>query len=583
MIQLDFGGSFDNGSGGVYVPFDSEDFAKEAEQEAKTKFSSTTALVRHLKAVDQDFEYYPTTPGILSCIREDMLNYSSSRDDEGWPNCSVLDIGAGTGSALSQLTKGPKLAIELSSALVEQMPADIFVVGSDFNSQSLLDKRSDVTFTNPPYKQFEPWSCRVIEEANSSVIYLVIPERWEQSSDIANAIKARKATSEVIGKFDFNDAERKARCNVHVVKIELRHKYNHDRGFEYSRGPAVDAFDHWFENVFMTTVTPDRSADYLNRMAQMDETEKLKSNSALVESNGLINILSSLYDRELSQLMELYKGIMALPTDIVKELDIEKSNVKQALQTKVQGLKAKYWKELFDRLDTITSRLTSTHRHKMLDKLHSNTSVDFSVANAHSIVLWVIKQADLHVDSQLIELVETMTEEANVQLYKRNQNTIKLSKWRYDRVINIGAYKLDYSFILHDVGARSTRGHQLLNDIITVAITLGYDAYGNVKAEKNCAGGGAENYYFQCRKSGKKEILFTARRYQNGNIHIKLNSSFLMKLNCKFGQLKGWLQSVEDVVEEMSVTPKEAVEYFDFSLKLGLTPEPFLLLTQAAA
>lgn len=578
MQQLDFGSSFESGSGGIYVPFDASD-----RHEAKPEFSSTSALVRHLKENFEDYEWYPTTPEIADCIKADMLQFSYDHDNEGMPKCSVLDIGAGTGSLLTRLTSGPKFAIELSRALVQQMPADIFVIGSDFNSQSLVDKRSDIAVSNPPYKDFSAWSTRIITEANASIVYLVIPKRWEADSDIQNAIKSRRAEATVIGKFDFLEADRKARAFVHVIRIDLRSKHCRDNSFSRSSHAAVDPFVHWFDTEFMAQVTPDRSAAYLKRMEQIEETAALKSSSELVTANGLVNVLSSLYERELDQLMELYKGIFSMPSDIAAELDINKCKLRDSLRAKVNGLKAKYWQELFDRIDTVTNRLTSGYRRKMLDKLNSHTTVDFSVSNAESILIWVIKQANECSDPQLVELVETMTEEANVKLYKRNQNTIKISRWRYDRVINIGAYALDYQFILHDVGAQSQRGNDLLNDLVTVAGTLGFDVYGNIRAESRNATGSAENFYFMCQKTKKKEILFSGRRYQNGNIHLKLNNQFLMKLNCKFGQLKGWLKSVDDVVQEMDISNEEAAELFDIELKLCAFTDPLLMLDMKAA
>jgi hypothetical protein len=578
MQQLDFGSSFESGSGGIYVPFDASD-----RHEATPEFSSTSALVRHLKENFEDFEWYPTTPEIADCIKADMLQYSNDRDNNGMPNCSVLDIGAGTGSLLTRLTSGPKFAIELSRTLVQQMPADIFVIGSDFNSQSLVDKRASIVVSNPPYKDFSAWSTRIITEANASIVYLVIPKRWEADSDIQNAIKSRRAEATVIGKFDFLEADRKARAFVHVIRIDLRSKYYRDSSFSRVSNAAVDPFVHWFDTEFMAQVTPDRSAAYLKRMEQIEETAALKSSSELVTANGLVNVLSSLYERELEQLMELYKGIFSMPSDIAAELDINKCKIRDSLRAKVNGLKAKYWQELFDRIDTVTNRLTSGYRRKMLDKLNSHTTVDFSVSNAESILIWVIKQANECSDPQLVELVETMTEEANIKLYKRNQNTIKISRWRYDRVINIGAYALDYQFILHDVGAQSQRGNDLLNDLVTVACTLGFDVDGNIRAESRNATGSAENFYFMCHKTKKKEILFSARRYQNGNIHLRLNNQFLMKLNCKFGQLKGWLKSVDDVVQEMDISNEEAAEIFDIQLKLGVLTDPLLMLDMKAA
>ncbi len=89
-------------------------------------------------------------------------------------------------------------------------------------------------------------------EISSSLVYLVIPQRWESSSEIQNAIKVRRAEATVIGQFDFLDAERQARCKVHVVRIDLRNKYDRDRSLYHGNGrPCVESFAHWFETEFL--------------------------------------------------------------------------------------------------------------------------------------------------------------------------------------------------------------------------------------------------------------------------------------------------------------------------------------------
>ena len=579
MFQLDFASDFEGGSGGTNTPLPVDDFVKPEATEPKTQFSSTAALVRHLKANNEDFEWYPTTPQILLCVKSDLLRFSESQTNPGWPMCSVLDIGAGNGSALAALTVGPKLAIELSRTLVEQMPADVFVIGADFHAQSLLDKRSQVIYCNPPYKQYESWAVRIIKEANADIIYFVIPERWESNTQILNAIKGRKAQTEIIGQYDFLDAEREARCKVHVVRVDLRTRYHQGESLGTSeRNHAVNPFHLWFDTEFMSQVTPDRSEAYLQRMTQIDEIEALRAGHELIASNGLVNMLDKLYERELSSLMELYKGIVGLPSDIAKELQIEPRDVRNALQVKIQGLKAKYWKELFDRIDTLTNRLTSDNRINLLAKLNSHTSIDFNVANATAVLLWAVKQADQYAEPQAVAMVEYLTEEANVKLYRRNARTIAVSNWRQSRIIDIGPYKLEYSIVLHKVGGTSSCGKQVLDNLNTVAITLGFNAADNFKTGGVEVSGKAETYFFICPKTGSKEVLFEARRHQNGNIHLKLNNRFLLKLNVIFGKLKGWLHSVDEVAEELEITPEEAAECFNAQLTLGLKTDPLLML-----
>lgn len=163
----------------------------------------------------------------------------------------------------------------------------------------------EVCYCNPPYKEFVAWSVRILMEISSSLVYLVIPQRWESSSEIQNAIKVRRAEATVIGQFDFLDAERQARCKVHVVRIDLRNKYDRDRSLYHGNGrPCVESFAHWFETEFLSTVTPDRSEAYLTRMKMMEEAQEIKSQGGdLIESGGLVNMLAQLYELELKQLV----------------------------------------------------------------------------------------------------------------------------------------------------------------------------------------------------------------------------------------------------------------------------------------
>jgi hypothetical protein len=538
---------------------------------------SVATIVKNLKSAGQDFEWYPTTDEILQCIKTDLLDYSESNDHPGMPKCSLLDVGAGDGRCLSALTIGPKFAIEMSEILIEQMPANVFVIGTNFYAQTLVDKRVDVIVTNPPYLDYENWSLKTVSEANASLLYLVIPKRWENSSCIKNAIEARRGVATVIGEFSFAEADRPARALVHVVRIDLRGKYKHGSSLGYSDGPTEEPFDIWFENEFLPHAKPDTSAAWLDRQEQAAEAEKIRASQSVVQAKGLMVMLSELYEREMKLLTDKYLAILSLPEDIVAELKIERYDVKKALRLKIEGLKAKYWKELFDRLDTITTRITSRHRTKLLDKLNSHTAVDFSVANATAIVLWVLKQANEYREPQLVELVETMTEKGNVQLYKTNQRTIMVDGWRHSKRIDIGPYRLDYQFILHDAGGLSSYGNQLIDDIVTVAATMGYDTYGNNKASENKTAGKCYQYFFM-DETGNKQVLFEAKQFQNGNIHIKLNNRFLLKLNTAFGRLKGWLRSKDDVVQEMDVSPAEAAELFQPIEAIAYSNLPMLML-----
>jgi predicted RNA methylase len=185
--------------------------------------TSVPALVTQLKANGEDHEFYPTTNEIIKAVVADLKKQA----DIHWRNkfSSVLDIGAGHGKVLLALREAGlnKLhAIEKSPLLCRELDDSILIVGTDFHQQSLLSKDVDVVFCNPPYSEFEDWTYKIIREAASHIVYLVIPVRWEQSIRITDAIRFREAKAKKLGQFTFEDSEdRNARAVVNLVRLDL--------------------------------------------------------------------------------------------------------------------------------------------------------------------------------------------------------------------------------------------------------------------------------------------------------------------------------------------------------------------------
>jgi len=211
-------------------------------------------LIQNLKENNQDHEFYPTTKEIIQRLYQE-INKDNYRDNP----TSILEIGAGNGKVLKtleQLSKEQnnnekvayfqnKYAIEKSEILIQQLPADVVIVGTDFWQQTLIDKKVDVVFCNPPYSEFEEWAIKIIKEAFAKTIYLVIPQRWERNKDILEAIKKREASFEILGSYDFLEADRQARAKVHLLKIDLRRKSG-----GYQDRDGTDPFKLWFEEEF---------------------------------------------------------------------------------------------------------------------------------------------------------------------------------------------------------------------------------------------------------------------------------------------------------------------------------------------
>ncbi|MBK1884915.1 hypothetical protein JIN85_21070, partial [Luteolibacter pohnpeiensis] len=150
---------------------------------------------------------------------------------EGWSfrtnqeRGSFVDIGAGNGKVLEAARRVEGItalhAIEKSRTHLDMLPPDIFILGVNFWNTTLMDKELGFIFSNPPYSEFEPWTAKILREApGGSTVYLVIPERWQRSVPIRKELGDRKLKYEVIGQYDFADAEdRTARAVVHLLKV----------------------------------------------------------------------------------------------------------------------------------------------------------------------------------------------------------------------------------------------------------------------------------------------------------------------------------------------------------------------------
>lgn len=546
---------------------------------------SFNQLLKSVKESKQDFEFYPTTNEIIACIQSDIRTLYDLEDDEPIKH-TVLDCGAGDGRVLYQLTEGTKLAIEKSKPLLELLAKDIVIIGTEFDQQTLIDKRADIVFSNPPYSEFAKWSLKIIKEANANVIYLVIPRRWRTNKKLQDVLKQRKGEAKIIGEFDFLNADRSATCKVDVIRVALAGYYFRGK-FNLSNKPCVDPFDLWFDENFPAPKDEDNVSSSLN-----DRVEALRNE--LVSGDGLIECLEQLYQKDLKNLCANYQAINSLDPKLLNELGVTLETVRLGLKTKIEGLKNLYWEELFRNLRTITNRLTHSSRNKLLKKLTEQTHVDFSKNNVYAVVIWTIKQANHYFDEQLVQLFEDMTEKANVILYQSNRNTFALENWRYgQRPEDLTFYKLDYRIVLEDMGGICSSGsfssgtkHGLgvratnfLNDLCTVASNLGFDTSSYPKAEEfEWSSGTKHKFCFDDLKNTtmKQQVLFDVRAYKKGTLHLRLNQSFIQRLNIEHGRLKGWLKNAKQASEDLEISLTEASECFNSNIKLNASTVPLL-------
>lgn len=530
--------------------------------------SSTLKLVNDIKSSNEDFEWYPTTPEIISAVKSHMMEFNKRWGVE-YP--SVLDCGAGDGRVLTELTKGSRYAIEKSNALLKSLDKDIFVVGTDFHSQCLIDKKVSVLFCNPPYSEFDVWADKIIREANASLAYLVIPKRWAESELIGAAVEARGIRTEVIGSFDFLDADRSARAVVDVVCVR----------FSYSKNfTGSDPFDLWFNTNFKLELDNREVSEYALKKSQEQRVANSIKNE-LVVGRDTIQVLEQLYQRDLAKLLGTYKSLESIDSVLMKEMGVNLESVKGGLRLKIEHLKDIYWQEYFNNFDRLTSRLTSKNRNHLLTRLTAHSHVDFSSENAYAVAIWAIKHANEYFDSQVVSVFEKMVEYANIRNYKSNQRAFGRHEWRWHNQTPDGLthFKLDYRIVLERVGGiggdkdgcgLAVDALTMLNDLRTVADNLGYSIEGyKSPAQLTWVSNKANVLHCTDKRSRLTKPLMDVKAFKNGNLHIKFDMDFIAALNVAHGKLKGWLRSPSEAAEELEIAIDDAESFFESNFKIS--------------
>ncbi len=521
----------------------------------------TTELLRIVKSTEQDFEWYPTTNEIIAALVKDYREHPHGVEREyrryhHHSAVSVLDIGAGNGKVLAALRDAgiasDCYAIEKSIPLLACLPNDFVIVGTDFWEQSLYDKGAAITFSNPPYSEYEAWTERILMEAGSETIYLVIPKRWENSFRIKTALRGRK--HRIVGEFDFQNAEdRKARAKVHLIRVDNTEK--------------DDAFDAFFDAEFAELL-----ANYSAPVEPDQEDSRTPDPSELVDGNDLVTALVQLYRQDVARVQKSYNHLCGIDVSLLIELDVTISVIKAKLRNRLSELKKQYWKRVFDNLDRITNRLTNKNRDLMMTKIFAHQHVDFTVQNAYAIILWVIRNANDHIDDQVLTVYSKMVESANVINYRSNERVFSNQRWRYADEENPNShYYLNFRIVLERVGgiARSEYSWQnrnglgesafdFLQDLLTVANNLGFKTHCSPRNHQ-WVSNGLVTFYYNPDEGGIKTLL-TVRAFKNGNLHLMLANEFALSLNVEHGRLKGWVNNPREVMDEMPTIFKDDLE-----------------------
>lgn len=539
-------------------------------------------LVLELKAKNEDYELYPSTKEMLWPIYQTMGNGSK-----------VLDIGCGTCNFKkyadeyyefkieqyykdierfhnNQIDRYPDkpcktiskyYVIEKSKTLIDKLDKDTIVLGTDFNQTLLLDKKVDIYFCNPPYSEYIEWTTRILAEGNFKEAYFIIPQRWKENKEINLIIDKYNMMFNVLGSFDFLEAERPARAKVDVVRFKkktTRYEWRELNDFNEIE------FDNWFDETFKM-----RDSSKENKYeSEIEKEEKENIKTQLIGSKSKGDLLVNLYNSEQMKLFEQFKAICSLDTDTLLTIGIKKDAIKEAIKQKIISLKTRYWKIVFDEFEEITDRLTSETRRDMFEKFKELQTVDFTLENIYPLILWVIKNANEYYDEQLISFFKKLSSPDNVKPYKSNQNVFERDKWRHNQFKNkekVSHYTLDYRIIMASPFRQDYYGRfdgfdygcsEALKDIFTIANNLGF-SIGRYDTPSNFG----EKCLVYYERSDK--IFMEYRPYKNGNMHVKFDLEFAKALNVEASRLLGWIRNKSDIEKEFpNELAKEADKYF---------------------
>lgn len=539
--------------------------------------SGVTQLVLDLKEKGEDFEFYPTSKEMIFPIWSYFSN--NYREDLG----VVLDIGAGTCNFKKYYNEFSRKAeksnsgwisdlhvIEKSKMLIQSLPEDTIVVGTDFDTTALHDKKADTIFCNPPYSEFQEWTYRILHETTAKNIFMIIPRRWKENNKLSSLIEKAHIKTDIIGEFDFLTADRKARAIVDVVHFRksIRTKEN-------------NFFEEWFdENIGSSLKVSDDDFTV--------EEKKIVFKNQIAAANDKSSFLVECYNDERRVLQEHFKAISTLDEDILKSIGVSINSVKSSLREKLYELKNKYWYIVFDELEEIKNKLTKKYRKELFDKFKKADNVDFTEDNIYCTVLWILKNANKFYDKQLLDFYRQLSDADNVSPYKSNQDAFRKENWRWSRDNNI-KYNLDYRLICSHLGfinyswsgveVDKWNTPDIIDDIAVVARNLGFHVF-----NKEIATEFGKKYYIFKEPIGRtnptkpeKSALLEYKIHKNGNTHIKMDIEFSKAFNVEASRLLGWIRSKEDIKKDFNLKHlKDCEKYYKSNIQLPLNNQLML-------
>jgi len=567
--------------------------------EQKEKPVSTNKKIQILRTAGEDFEWYPTTPEIMEAMSKDLWaylrghknDYNNRRRNEHNADISIredfeyttgkrekkterldidsfLDIGAGDGRVLDLFSAHKKYGIEIATAQADDLiRRGIFLIGRNYWDVSLHNNNYSLIYSNPPFSEFVLWVSKLLSECNFRVLYLVMPVRWSNQEEIKRELKRYEAT--IVGEFDFAKADREARGKVNLVRVNApweKIEGETEKGYKYKyetyQQTVEDAFERFVrENIADFEAKPER------------EWEEEQKQEVALKMTPIDQLLSD-YEVERETLGNAFKAIGKLDPAIIKLMGQNKESMLEIIKQSIEGLKSKYWRATFDKLEPVQKRMTFGTREKIFRDITEFKTLDFNADNIYSVVIWIINNTNIGILDQIGEVFDKMTTPEYIENYVSNKHWVK-GDWRnaddrdnykYKKLPPRWKLGLDYRIVVeaYNQNSYSYMGKRtIVDDFIVVCRNLGFPIAENDKP----------NYTIQQTEqkfhTEEGELAFTMRYYKgNSNAHLKINKKLLMKFNIEVAKIRRWMSDPDDVVEEYGIPKDEAAQLWNSGVAL---------------
>ena len=343
-----------------------------------------------------------------------------------------------------------------------------------------------------------------------------------------------------------------------------------------------DPFDVWFDDTFEINAEKDKYKTKYNSDIKAEIKNELSVKGDTAE------MLVQFYNRDMEKLYNNYRKFEEIDADLFNELKVNVPMLKESLKKRLQGLKHIYWDLLFQRYDKITSRLTSTGRRKVIDRLNNNRAIDFTLENIFQLTLWIIKHSNVLFDEQISEYFYSLCNTENIHRYKSNKRWSD-DDWRYlkenlteyghikkDKVRQLKNIVLDYRIIVTAYSNFDTSWCcrfsesciDFLSDTIIIGKNLGFDVdfvfpdrYADIDIDD------WRNFDIKT-KDGK--VFANVKLYKNGNRHVKFCKEFMQKLNVEMARINGWVQDKSEAIKEMDIPADVINSVWKSNLQIGI-------------